>query len=301
MTRDRVTRCSEISGLRLCGIVIEPTVPSVKDSRSSPISGRCSWYTSLPILPTVAEIAASSQMNSATPSRAVSQGMSGAPRPEPGGEAGEQVERAFAPEFHRAERPAELDHLPAGPAVPQPIQVPVEFGGPDRRLEPEGDRAGPAARGCVRTSACRGIPRRARARGPASGSHPVRRCRPGPGRPGRTRCRTGPARWRRSRPTPARGRAGSRAGPGSGPWSSGRSPGSVRRPGPGPAGTRRRAPGSPPRRRAGPGRRRPGPGPARPGSAARPGSGPRRRTARRPPAWSTGDRRWPSRPGARRS
>ena len=41
--RDKVTRCSEISGLRLCGMVIEPTVPGVKVSLSSPISGRCSW------------------------------------------------------------------------------------------------------------------------------------------------------------------------------------------------------------------------------------------------------------------
>ncbi len=81
ITRERVTRCSEISGLRLCGIVIEPTVPGVKDSRSSPISGRCSWYTSLPILPAVAEIAASSQANSATPSRAVIHGTTGTPRP----------------------------------------------------------------------------------------------------------------------------------------------------------------------------------------------------------------------------
>ena len=81
ITRDRVTRCSEISGLRLCGMVIEPTVPGVNDSRSSPISGRCSWYTSLPILPAVAEMAASSQMNSATPSRAVIHGTTGTPSP----------------------------------------------------------------------------------------------------------------------------------------------------------------------------------------------------------------------------
>ena len=121
-------------------MVIEPTVPGVNDSCSSPISGRCSWYTSLPIFPTVAEIAASSQMNSATPSRAVIHGTSGTPRPSRPGERVQQVERAVAPELHRAQRAAELDHLPAAPALPQPLQVPVELRGPDRGLEPERDR-----------------------------------------------------------------------------------------------------------------------------------------------------------------
>ena len=39
-TRASVTRCSERSGLRFCGIVMLPTTPSVGASDSSPISGR---------------------------------------------------------------------------------------------------------------------------------------------------------------------------------------------------------------------------------------------------------------------
>ena len=76
------------------------------------------------------------------------------PQAQLGGEPVQHVERALTPEFHRAERPAELDYLPAGPALPQPGQVPVKFGGPHRRLEAEGDRqaglpVGPAAHGGV--------------------------------------------------------------------------------------------------------------------------------------------------------
>ena len=42
-SRARVSRCSLPSGLRLCGMVMLPTVsPVVVGSRSSPISGRCS-------------------------------------------------------------------------------------------------------------------------------------------------------------------------------------------------------------------------------------------------------------------
>ena len=41
-TRPSVTRCSESSGLRLCGIVIEPTSPGRVGSASSAISARCS-------------------------------------------------------------------------------------------------------------------------------------------------------------------------------------------------------------------------------------------------------------------
>ena len=59
---------------------------------------------------------------------------------EPFREPVQQVKRAFAPELHRAQRPAELDHLPAGTALAQALQVTVEFGGPDGRLEPERDR-----------------------------------------------------------------------------------------------------------------------------------------------------------------
>ena len=51
---------------------------------------------------------ASSVANSATRSRAVIHGMSGDAEPEPGGEGVEQGERLLAPELHGAQRPAEL-------------------------------------------------------------------------------------------------------------------------------------------------------------------------------------------------
>ena len=41
-SRASVSRCSLASGLRLCGMVMLPTVPTGAASRSSPISGRCS-------------------------------------------------------------------------------------------------------------------------------------------------------------------------------------------------------------------------------------------------------------------
>src|SRR5207237_1440064 len=73
-SRARVSRCSEPSGLRLWGMVMLPTAPGVEGSRSSPISGRWSAYTSPPIRARVALIIASRWPNSAIRSRAVSQG-----------------------------------------------------------------------------------------------------------------------------------------------------------------------------------------------------------------------------------
>ena len=67
----------------------------------------------------MAEIAASSQMNSATRSRAVSHGASGRASPSRPANASQQVQGAVAPEFHRAERAAELADLQPrrGPAA----------------------------------------------------------------------------------------------------------------------------------------------------------------------------------------
>ena len=78
--RARVSRCSDSSGLRFWGIVILPTVPGMKGSRTSPNSSRCNSMISLPILAMVVAAMASRLVNSAGPSRLVIQGIEGTPR-----------------------------------------------------------------------------------------------------------------------------------------------------------------------------------------------------------------------------
>ena len=58
-------------GLRLWGIVLEPTLPSLNGSSTSSTSVICRVTTSCAILPTVAAIMPSTAANSATPSREV--------------------------------------------------------------------------------------------------------------------------------------------------------------------------------------------------------------------------------------
>ena len=222
-------------------MVIEPTVPGVNDSCSSPISGRCSWYTSLPIFPAVAEIAASSQMNSATPSRAVIHGMSGTPSPSCPANAVQQVQRPVAPELHACPAPRRAGPPPsgAGPGAAAPGAGPSSaahtaalkpnvMGRPGLPVGPPAHRGVPVLGGELQRAV------------PHPGHVAFGDVARAPGRPARTRCRTGPARWRRSTPTPAPPVAARRAAPGSAPWWSARWPGSARPPGPGRAGTRRR-------------------------------------------------------------
>ncbi len=66
----------------MCGIVMLPTPSAEAGSASSPISGRWSSYTSLPIRPSVDAIIASRLTNSASRSRAVSHEIAGVPREE---------------------------------------------------------------------------------------------------------------------------------------------------------------------------------------------------------------------------
>ena len=201
ITRDRVTRCSEISGIALVrhGDRADRARREATP-RSSPISGRCSWYTSLPIFAAVAEMAASSQRNSATPSRAVIHGTTGTPSPSC---------RANASSRSRARSP-QNSMVPSAP----PSWTTSQRRRPCRSrcrcrsssaaqtaaLNPNviGSRA---ARGSARTSACPGAAA-SRARGRASGSRPARRCPRPPGHQRQTRCPTGPAPLPRNTPTP---------------------------------------------------------------------------------------------------
>src|SRR5579859_5616914 len=76
-------------------------------------------------------------MNSATPSRELSQGGTGGTEPQPLGERVQQVGSGVGPELHRAERAAQLGQFPATAAQPEPSEVPIEFGGPLCPLNPK--------------------------------------------------------------------------------------------------------------------------------------------------------------------
>ena len=78
-SRHNVSRCSAVSGLRLCGMVMLPIPAAVAASRTSSISGRCSSSTSLPIRASVAPTSTSAWANSTTRSRLVVHEICGSP------------------------------------------------------------------------------------------------------------------------------------------------------------------------------------------------------------------------------
>ena len=202
-------------------------------------------------------------------SRAVSHGMSGAPRPSRAANPSEQRQRLRAPELHRAQRPAELHDLHARPQLRQPLLVPGQLRRPHRGLEPERDRQAGLAVGAPAHHGVAVAPGERDTRRRGSGRGPVRRRRRRASAPSRTTCRRGPARSRRSTPTRAPPPGGSPGGAGSARASSARRSGCPRRPPRGPAGRSSRARRSARRPRRAPARRRPGPAPARRGWSAR--------------------------------
>ena len=165
-SRARVTRCSDRSGFRLWGMVMLPTAPGVNGSETSPISGRWSSRTSLPILPRVAQIMASTDPNSAIRSRAEIHGPSGRPRPS---SSQNRSWRARRDGPHREPVPAAPPSWPNSQRVPpvaETLPVAADLGRPHRQLVAEGDRGARAGRGSGRRSAWPG------AGGPACGRRP---------------------------------------------------------------------------------------------------------------------------------